>query len=175
MKRELLLSTLILTSPIAQISMAQATEIRASIIEQVQRGKEQNLISKKHIAVTHEGETLKVRVKLHLPTDDVQEPNMVKPELSGDVELVKDDGTVVSTMGSEDEGFIFDLIHSDDYSDKYVGYGCSSTLRCDATAGVFLEFIKDENLMTISFPTPEGLKPILNSGTSYIELETLNR
>lgn len=157
MKRELLLSTLILTSPIAQISFAQAKEMRAAILEQIYRGEEKVLLS--DYFGTNEGQRVRLRVKLHKNDLHVHEPNRIKPELSGSAEVIDENGNTVDSLEAEEGDFIFDLIHSDAYSSKYQAYSCSSTLRCSSSVRMVIEFLNEsQDAVYVTMPVPYNTK-----------------
>lgn len=168
MKRELLLSGLILGSPMAHISASAATKMRAAVLEQIERGRSVTLTS--DVVGTYDGREVKLQLTLSGQAPMVGEPNLIDPELSGYVKLVAATGEVVTSLGDPDGLYIFDLVHADDYSSKYVGYDCSSTMRCMPLHGLTVEFVKDEKGAVVIIQPPEGLKTRF-AGRMWIEVK----
>ncbi len=156
MKKELLLSTLILTSPIAHITAQAASEMRASILESIKKG-EKKVFHSGVIGKT-KGNGLNARIRVTLEKPDLfKSPNRIKPEFGGKIELIDDNGNVIHTLDSGEGDYIFDLVHSDDYSNKYVAYGCSSTMECSHNGSTTLEYLKDDAKFMLILPTPYEL------------------
>lgn len=138
MKKELLLATMILSTPVAHVQAAAVKETRASIVARIRAGAKLELRSKEAVGDI-DGKPVYLRLSISKDGYVQETPNMIKPEITGIASLVDEAGVFVSYLLDEGD-CIFDLQDSNDYTQTYTGYACNSTRNCEALGQLSLIF-----------------------------------